>query len=105
MLLVIYTAMLEECRAFYTGLGLVFAKEQHGSGPEHYAAELPGLVFELYPASATKFTGTLRLGFELPATPNLLPGRHVFTDPESRVVEVIVPGPQTVDRRESAPAR
>ena len=91
MLLVIYTAMLEECRAFYTDLGLVFTKEQHGTGPEHYAADLPGLVFELYPASATKLTGSLRLGFELPATPDLLPGRHLFTDPESRVVEVLVP--------------
>lgn len=99
MLLVIYTAMLEQCRAFYSDLGLVFTKEQHGTGPEHYAAELPGLVFELYPASATKFTGMLRLGFELPATQNLLPGRHLFTDPESRVVEVVVPGPQGVDRR------
>lgn len=100
MLLVIYTAMLEECRAFYAGLGLVFAKEQHGTGPEHYAAELPGLVFELYPATGTRLTGSLRLGFELPATPDLPPGRHLFTDPESRIVEVVVLGPQAVDREQ-----
>jgi catechol 2,3-dioxygenase-like lactoylglutathione lyase family enzyme len=97
VLLVIYTAMLEECRAFYTGLGLVFVKERHGAGPEHYAAELPGLVFELYPATGTKLTGSLRLGFDLPATAGLPLGRHLFTDPEARVVEVVVSGPQDVD--------
>lgn len=36
--------------AFYSRLGLRFRQHKHGSGPEHFAAELPGGgVFELYP--------------------------------------------------------
>jgi catechol 2,3-dioxygenase-like lactoylglutathione lyase family enzyme len=34
-LLVLYTPQLEECRDFYTRLGLAFAAEQHGHGPAH----------------------------------------------------------------------
>lgn len=30
-------------------LGLKFAREQHDDGPEHYACEANGVVFEVYP--------------------------------------------------------
>jgi hypothetical protein len=50
---VAYTDALKECRTFYAGLGIDFRLEQHGSGPEHYAATLEdGTVFELYPAAS-----------------------------------------------------
>lgn len=50
-LVVIYTNQLEECRAFYAGIGLHLEPEQHGRGPAHYAAVLTGgAVLELYPA-------------------------------------------------------
>ena len=53
-LLVLYSDRMEECRAFYSALGLCFAREQHGQGPQHYAAVLDdGSVFESYPASRT----------------------------------------------------
>jgi catechol 2,3-dioxygenase-like lactoylglutathione lyase family enzyme len=90
-LLVLYTARLEECRAFYGELGLEFMAEQHGDGPEHYAAVLAdGTVIELYPARAGRETGdALRLGLiidsakagALPA-----PGRQTLTDPDGRTV-------------------
>ncbi|MEU8194010.1 glyoxalase/bleomycin resistance/dioxygenase family protein [Microbispora amethystogenes] len=91
-LLVLYTGRMEECRAFYSALGIEFVQEQHGSGPQHYAAVLPdGTVFELYPATAKRRTGAVRLGFNLDGTtvtPPLEPGRHLLTDPDGRTVEV-----------------
>jgi catechol 2,3-dioxygenase-like lactoylglutathione lyase family enzyme len=91
-LLVLYSARLEECRGFYGDLGLSFTTEQHGQGPEHYAAVLAdGVVFELYPARPDRESGALRLGFTVTgaaATPPLAPGRHLLTDPDGRTVEV-----------------
>ncbi|MFD6953427.1 MULTISPECIES: glyoxalase/bleomycin resistance/dioxygenase family protein [unclassified Nocardiopsis] len=93
-LLVLYTDRVEECRAFYTRLGLRFVRERHGEGPEHHAAELPGgMVFEIYPATAARSTGAVRLGFTVDgrrALPPLEPGRHVLTDPDGRKVDLRV---------------
>jgi lactoylglutathione lyase len=50
-LLVLRCTDLERSREFYEALGLAFAAEQHGSGPNHYSANLGGLVLELYPSS------------------------------------------------------
>ncbi|WP_017623506.1 VOC family protein [Nocardiopsis chromatogenes] len=99
-LLVLYTDRLEECRAFYSALGLSFAKEKHGDGPEHHAAVLAdGTVVELYPVLSAP-TGPVRLGLEVDgrrATPPLPPGRHVVTDPDGRKVEVRAHGAQAAD--------
>ncbi|MGW0594791.1 VOC family protein [Streptosporangium sp. NPDC002607] len=92
-LIVVYTERLEDCRAFYAGLGLSFVKEQHGAGPEHYAATLDGVVFELYPATSRPATGSLRLGFTVPVdavAPLPAPGRHVLVDPDGRSVDLCV---------------
>lgn len=91
-LLVLYTDRPEKCRAFYAGLGLQLALEQHGAGPEHYAAELPGgLVLELYPATERRPVSLNRLGFRAAAdTVGLAPGQHVLEDPDGRAVEVHV---------------
>lgn len=66
---------LDPARAatFYTRLGLQFSKHRHGSGPEHFAAELPGGVFELYPLSShgTSTLGT-RIGFRVPSVDDAL---------------------------------
>jgi catechol 2,3-dioxygenase-like lactoylglutathione lyase family enzyme len=91
-LLVLYTLQVEECRSFYSELGLSFAAERHGQGPEHYAAVLAdGVVLEIYPARPDRETGTLRLGLTISgaaATPSLAPGRHLLTDPDGRTIEV-----------------
>lgn len=90
-LLVLYTPRLEECRVFYSALGLAFTAEHHGEGPEHHAAVLPdGTVLELYPDRPGRRTGALRFGFEVLATPALTPGRHLLTDPDGRTVDVHV---------------
>lgn len=92
-LLVLYTLRLEECRDFYSALGLTFTAEQHGQGPEHYAAIFEdGTVFELYPArSGRRPTDALRLGLSVAGKatkPELAPGRHLLTDPDGRNIEI-----------------
>ena len=88
-LLVLYSERVEECRDFYTSLGLDLQREQHGGGPVHYAAELAdGLVLEIYPGSPGRSTGRLRLGLVVPATAQLPEGAHKLTDPEGRIVVV-----------------
>lgn len=66
-LVVLRTADLERAAAFYARLlALEFVRHRHGSGPEHYAAEMPGGVFELYPLSPEGLStlGT-RIGFRV----------------------------------------
>ncbi len=57
-----------ERAAGFSRLGLQFALHQHGSGPQHFAAELGGSVFELYPATpeSPSTLGT-RIGFSVPS--------------------------------------
>ncbi|WP_042397157.1 glyoxalase/bleomycin resistance/dioxygenase family protein [Streptacidiphilus carbonis] len=91
-LLVLYTPRMDECRAFYTSLGLAFTAEQHGQGPQHFAAVLAdGSVLELYPARPGRRTEALRLGLAVEgsaANPPLDAGRHLVVDPDGRTVEV-----------------
>lgn len=89
-LVVLYTTRVEECVAFYAGLGLEFAREKHtDNGREHYAAQLAdGGVLEVYPATAAQVTGALRLGFVVDNAV-LPPGRHLLRDPDGRAVDVL----------------
>ncbi|WP_405674866.1 glyoxalase/bleomycin resistance/dioxygenase family protein [Streptomyces sp. NBC_01511] len=108
-LIVIYTDRLDACHAFYTDLGLTLAKEQHSTGPEHYAAELEGgAVFELYPTSARRpATGSLRLGFTLPAragATDAAPGRRTLTDPDGRTVVLTIPEQPMATQQEARDA-
>ncbi|MFF5567156.1 VOC family protein [Streptomyces sp. NPDC012623] len=95
-LVVLYTDRLTACRDFYTGLGLAFVRERHGSGPEHYAAVLDGgAVLELYPADDRRpATGSLRLGLTAPATAARPEGEHTLKDPDGRTV-VLTAAPPT----------
>lgn len=90
-LLVVYSDRMEECRTFYSALGLRFEPEQHGRGPQHYAAVLSdGSVFEIYPA-ADRRTGAVRLGLSIEgaqARPPLKAGRYLLTDPDGRKVDI-----------------
>jgi len=61
-LVVIRASNLAASVAFYESLGLIFAQEQHGNGPIHFACDLGGVIFEIYPGTdAAKHE--LRLGF------------------------------------------
>ncbi len=67
-LVVLRSSDVGRAAAFYTQLGLQFSKHRHGNGPEHFAAELPGGVFELYPLSSDgKSTLGTRIGFRIPS--------------------------------------
>ena len=67
-LIVLRSPDLARAAAFYSRLGLQFTRHRHGNGPEHFAAELPGGVFELYPLSpdGASTLGT-RIGFRVPS--------------------------------------
>lgn len=65
-LVVLRSSNLEEAAKFYREIGFFFNRHAHGSGPEHYASEVNGMVFEIYPLSAksSPTTGT-RIGFKV----------------------------------------
>jgi lactoylglutathione lyase len=104
-LLVLRSDDIDRLAPFYTLLGMDFSKHAHGTGPEHYAAEKSGVVFELYPATIKEPASTsIRLGFSLEAglEKTLIPalvekGGKVFSswdnqaiifDPEGRKVHL-----------------
>src|SRR5262245_20541393 len=63
-LVVMRAADLERSRRFYEALGLALTRERHGAGPEHLVAELPGVVFEVYPLDNMPTSGS-RIGFRV----------------------------------------
>lgn len=63
-LLVIRSDCIERAASFYAALGFDFGRHVHGRGPEHFAAEDAGLVFEIYPrVGDASGTAEVRLGF------------------------------------------
>ena len=65
-LIVIRSLEASRTVSFYKLLGMDFQEEQHGSGPVHWAAELDGIVLEIYPAkSADQVDAATRLGFNV----------------------------------------
>jgi predicted enzyme related to lactoylglutathione lyase len=64
-LVVIRSSDLDRAARFYSGIGVRFEREQHGSGPEHLAAEIGGVVFEVYPLGSSADTLAVRLGFRV----------------------------------------
>ena len=65
-LLVLRSQDIHRAAKFYEAIGLSFTAHRHGSGPEHYASELNGFVFEIYPLGpkSSPTTGT-RIGFHV----------------------------------------
>lgn len=92
---------------FYSQLGLNFQEEQHGRGPVHWAAELGGLVLEIYAATESQpVDASTRLGFAVadvkemlqkfteseivsPAKDSPWGERAVIRDPDGRSVELL----------------
>src|SRR5262245_30067687 len=62
-LMVLRSSDLDRAEKFYQALGLTFAREKHGDGPEHLAAVLGEVVFEIYPQRGDASTGDVRVGF------------------------------------------
>ena len=87
-LVVLRSPNIERAVAFYRELGLVFTKHAHGKGPEHYASEHSGFVFEIYPLTQTQTpTTSTRVGFRVSSVDELLPklrnlGAEVVSPPQ-----------------------
>jgi len=65
-LLVIRSRDIDRAVTFYQRLGMVFVRHSHGRGPEHYASDICGFVFEIYPQrNADDTTTNTRLGFNV----------------------------------------
>ncbi len=63
-LLVIRSANVDRAVTFYEQIGLHFVRHSHGKGPEHYASESCGFVFEIYPErNPNDQTVNIRFGF------------------------------------------
>ena len=65
-LVVLRSGDMERAADFYRCLGLDFSSHRHGKGPEHFAAEVGDVVFEIYPLSpdGSSTLGT-RIGFSV----------------------------------------
>ena len=111
-LVVLRSPDIARAAAFYTRLGLKFSRHRHGNGPEHFAAEIPGCVFELYPLppDGAPSLGT-RLGFRVPSVDAVLAAlgdypdailtpakdsewgrRAVISDPDGHKIELLQSG-------------
>jgi lactoylglutathione lyase len=103
-LVVVRSPEIDRAARCYEALGLVFEKHRHGKGPEHYACEQAGMVFEIYPGEVD----TTRLGFAVPSLDDAIACwtgaggavfsepkhsewgyRAVVTDPDGRKVELV----------------
>jgi predicted enzyme related to lactoylglutathione lyase len=62
-LVVVRARDVEAAKHFYSRLGLVLRREQHGDGPQHYSAEVGSAVFEIYPCPRGEACGGVRIGF------------------------------------------
>ena len=107
-LLVIRTTEIEQVTEFYRSLGMDFTEHRHETGLMHFASELCGLVFEIYPTKKQENVDRMiRLGFALPDLPSVVdllrsnaisiieeptPSewgmRAIVHDPDGRVVEL-----------------
>jgi predicted enzyme related to lactoylglutathione lyase len=86
-LLVLKTHQLDRLSEFYTALGLSFAEERHGDGPQHLAARVGDLVLELYPLQKGEADASTRLGFAVPDLDAVL----------ARLGEAVVGGPRETE--------
>lgn len=65
-LLVIRSPDIDRAVTFYQQMGMLFDRHAHGKGPEHYASDICGFVFEIYPQrNADDTTTKTRLGFNV----------------------------------------
>ena len=120
-LIVLYSADIQASCRFYSALGLAFNREKHGNGPEHYAASVGDVVFEIYPASAPVTADAPRLGFSVSSVDEVVADlrrlgaglvagpqasawgrRAVLKDPDGYRIEISQPGPRASDEQNHA---
>jgi predicted enzyme related to lactoylglutathione lyase len=107
--LVLRTNRLEACARFYQGLGLIFTRERHGTGPSHYACRSGEVLIEFYPDNSEEASigAGIMIGFQVGDLANVLRSlesaagrlvkppentrwgrRAVVLDPDGRKVEI-----------------
>ena len=65
-LLVIRSPDIDRAVTFYQQMGMLFDRHAHGNGPQHYASDICGFVFEIYPQrDADDITTSVRIGFNV----------------------------------------
>ncbi len=65
-LLVLRSGDIHRAVEFYRTMGMHFDLHSHGTGPEHYASDVAGFVFEIYPKKNEKDdTQRTRIGFSV----------------------------------------
>ena len=65
-LLVIRSSDIDRAVTFYQQMGMLFDRHSHGNGPEHFASNICGFVFEIYPQrNAEDVTTNVRIGFNV----------------------------------------
>lgn len=86
-LVVLRSPDIDRAADFYRQMGLLFTRHSHGTGPQHFSSEVSGIVFEIYPLTATSppTTGT-RIGFRIDSVDEVVPmlvelGAVVLTHP------------------------
>ena len=91
-LLVLRCRDIEVSKSFYEKLGIRFSKEKHGTGPEHFAAEFDGFVFELYPLKQGLQIDHSRMGFSFenqPTSFGISKSNHtIIQNPDGRKIEI-----------------
>lgn len=112
-LVVLRVSDLERAATFYRAAGLEFVRHAHGKGPEHYASENAGVVFELYPATAKVPSAPgMRIGFRVDSADHVAAAlvqhggelvtppadtewgrRAVVKDLDGHVIELVTPRP------------
>lgn len=65
-LIVIRSPDIHRAVRFYTEMGILFVLHSHGNGPEHFASDICGFIFEIYPQrSPDQNTTNVRIGFNV----------------------------------------
>lgn len=64
-LVVLRSPDLERSARFYRALGIPLVREQHGTGPEHFAGRAGHVIFEIYPQGNGEGTTKTRIGFSV----------------------------------------
>jgi catechol 2,3-dioxygenase-like lactoylglutathione lyase family enzyme len=109
-LTVLRSPNIDRASEFYSEMGLLFTKNRHGNGPEHYTSSVNGFVFEIYPIGKHPPTIGTRIGFSVDDVDSIVPmlvaigaelispaadsewgRRAVVKDLDGHVVELITP--------------
>ncbi len=90
--IILHTGKLDEMVRFYRALGIPLEEESHDGGPLHYACQLGGIHFAIYPgpsgqAPGRRRGGATQVGFQMDSLEATLAdaraaGAEILQEPE-----------------------